>query len=124
MSSTSTQYRPRRIWPRIVALILILLGLPLVIGGVQLITLGGSWYYAVAGTLLVLAGGLIWAGRMSGVWIYALTFLGTLAWAFWESGLDGWALVPRLIGPLIIGLLVAVPPTWKPLARNTIGTST
>jgi quinoprotein glucose dehydrogenase len=30
----------------------------------------------------------------------------TALWAFWEVGLNGWALVPRLVGPLVLLLLV------------------
>jgi quinoprotein glucose dehydrogenase len=29
-----------------------------------------------------------------------------MIWAFWEVGLNGWPLVPRLVGPLVLLLLV------------------
>lgn len=38
--------------------------------------------------------------------MYSLLFLVTVAWAWWEVGTDGWALVPRTVGPAV--LLVCV----------------
>ena len=43
-----TQVRLRRP-PRVFAVILILIGLTLAVGGVRLVTLGGSFYYVLAG---------------------------------------------------------------------------
>src|SRR5690606_31653713 len=40
------------------------------------------------------------------VWIYLVTFAGTLAWALWEVGFDGWAQVPRLVAPTVVLVLV------------------
>lgn len=92
----------------LLGLLLVLIGLVLACGGGWLLALGGSPYYLMAGLGLLLAGGLIAAGRVAGAWLYILVFLGTLGWAFWEVGLDKWALVPRLIGPLVLLILVVV----------------
>lgn len=91
--------------------LLALIGLPLVIGGVWLIGLGGSWYYALAGLALIASGALIALGRLLGAWIYVGLYLLTLVWAVWEVGLNGWALVPRVVAPtvLLIAVLLAVP---------------
>lgn len=86
--------------------LLILIGLPLVIGGVWLIALGGSWYYALAGLGLAASGGLIAVRRELGAWIYAALYVLTLIWALWEVGLNGWALVPRVVAPSVLLLLV------------------
>ena len=37
-------------------LILMIIGLPLLYGGVQLVGLGGSWYYALAGVGIIISG--------------------------------------------------------------------
>ena len=90
----------------VLGVLLLLIGVVLTIGGVQLAALGGSWYYLIAGVALVVSGVLIVLRDVRGAWLYAATFVGTLIWAFWEKGLDGWALVPRLVGPLVLMFLV------------------
>src|SRR6202051_765327 len=72
-------------------------GLLLAAPGVRLIVLDGSPYYATAGLALAVAGVLLWMERMSGARLFVGVLLATLTWALWESGLDGWALLPRLI---------------------------
>jgi quinoprotein glucose dehydrogenase len=88
------------------AVILIIFGLPILAGGVWLIALGGSWYYALAGLGLLLTAWFLFRHSMMAIWIYLLTFAGTLIWALWERGLDGWAQVPRLVAPTVILVLV------------------
>ena len=91
--------------------VLALIGLPLVIGGVWLIALGGSWYYLLAGLALVASGALIASGRLIGVWLYIALYVATIVWALWEVGLQGWPLVPRVLAPtiLLVFVLLAVP---------------
>ncbi|WP_245473987.1 PQQ-binding-like beta-propeller repeat protein [Mesorhizobium sp. M2A.F.Ca.ET.042.01.1.1] len=93
-------------WRALVGVLLVILGLLIGGGGAWLIALGGSWYYLPAGIALLLAGILLLAGNMAGVWLYVLTWLATLAWAYWEVGLDGWALMPRTLAPTIILIFV------------------
>jgi quinoprotein glucose dehydrogenase len=78
--------------------------------------LGGSWYYLLAGIGLLLAGILMLAGRTSGVWLYLAVYALTWIWALWEVGLDGWALVPRVVAPSLLALLAAL--CIPPLARH------
>jgi quinoprotein glucose dehydrogenase len=87
-------------------LLLIVLGILLAVGGVWLIGLGGSWYYLIAGVGLVVSGGLLMAAQRIGVGVYVLTYAFTLVWALWEAGGNGWALVPRLVGPSVLLVLV------------------
>ncbi len=87
---------------RILGAVIALIGLVLAIGGIQLITLGGSLYYGVVGILMILSGLLLFLGRSAGVWLYVAIFVGTVIWALWEVGLNGWALVPRLVAPLVL----------------------
>ena len=83
--------------------------------------LGGSWYYLIAGLGLVLAGGLMTTQRRSGALVYGVVWLFTLVWAFWEVGLDGWALVPRVVAPTVLLLLVLL--TLPALRRPLIPTA-
>ncbi|MGV2186575.1 membrane-bound PQQ-dependent dehydrogenase, glucose/quinate/shikimate family [Rhizobium rhizogenes] len=88
-----------------------LIGLTLALGGIWLVWLGGSWYYFLAGLGLLVSGLLMIVGRVSGAWVYFAVFAGTIVWAFWEAGLDGWALVPRTVAPtvLLVFIIAALP---------------
>lgn len=90
---------------KVFAAIVALFGLALAAGGVWLITLGGSWYYLIAGAGMLIAGVLLFMQRISGVWLYWAVFLATVVWAVWEVGLDPWALIPRLVALAVIALL-------------------
>ena len=59
------------------------------IGGGYLATLGGSWYYLVAGVGLLVVAGLLFARRRAAIWLYATLLLGTLAWTFYECASTG-----------------------------------
>ena len=86
--------------------VIALIGIILASGGAKLIGAGGSWYYLFAGLALIVAGLAVAQRKLLGAWIYAGAFVVTALWAFWEVGLNGWALVPRLVGPLVLLLLV------------------
>ncbi|MAF28498.1 MAG: quinoprotein glucose dehydrogenase [Croceicoccus sp.] len=92
-----------------VAGLFILLGLLLGAGGARLVTLDGSPYYLIAGVVLFAAGLL--ALRRSGYarLLYAIFLIATLVWALVEVGFQFWALLPRLAGPAVLALLLALP---------------
>lgn len=90
----------------LLGLIVGLIGITITVGGVWLATLGGSWYYLIAGAGLVATAFFLFRQEMLAVWLYLLTYLFTLAWALWEVGFDGWAQVPRLVAPTVILVLV------------------
>lgn len=87
-------------------LVILIVGVTLALGGLWLAALGGSWYYLIVGLVLIAAGVPLLQRRLIGAWIFIGAFLFTLLWALWEVGLQGWPLVPRLIGPLVLLLLV------------------
>ena len=95
-----------RIAAAIVGGAILVIGLVLAVGGVWLIAVGGSPYYAVTGAAMIVAGWLLFRQRLLGAWLYAAIVALTIGWAFWEVGGNGWALVPRVVAPLV--LLVAV----------------
>lgn len=90
---------------KILALVLAVMALFLIVQGARLAMLGGSVYYVVIGLAYLLAAILAWRSDMRAAWVTALAFLATLAWAFYESGLDYWAMFPRLMAPL--GIMAA-----------------
>lgn len=79
-----------------------ILGLPLLIGGVYLVSLGGSWYYALAGAGYTVAMVELWRGRMRGVWLAVALLLATALWALFEVGLKFWGLEVRLVAPMFV----------------------
>ena len=98
-----------------IGIVVLAIGLILAAGGVWLISLGGSWYYAITGVLLVVAGALLFRKRRSGVTLFVAVWIGTLIWAIWEVTLDGWqpasdwwALEPRVFAPTVLLVLVLI----------------
>ncbi|BCP54755.1 quinate dehydrogenase [Kaistia sp. 32K] len=89
-------------------IVVALVGLLLAGLGVQLITLGGSWYYALAGVGLLIVGVLHILRRPVATWLYILILLATIAWAIWEVGLDFWPLVPRLVAPAVLAVIALI----------------
>ena len=90
---------------RLFGLMLLIIGAILVIGGVKLTSLGGSPYYLFIGIVLAVAGILALLGRFIGLQVYLAAFVVTFLWAIWEVGFDGWALIPRLVGPFILAII-------------------
>ena len=88
-----------------------LIGLVLAGGGAWLLALGGSPYYLLAGLGLLASGFFLFQRELTGVWIYVAVWVATLIWAFWEVGLNGWALLPRLFAPSVL-LILALLAIW------------
>src|SRR5438067_612571 len=83
---------------RIISFLLLLItGLGLAVPGVYLVLLGGSAYYAIAGFAILVSALLVLRRRVWGICLYWTLLALTLAWSLWEVGLDGWALMPRLV---------------------------
>ncbi|MGQ9426199.1 membrane-bound PQQ-dependent dehydrogenase, glucose/quinate/shikimate family [Gilvimarinus sp. F26214L] len=94
---------------RLFAFLLAIVAAALLLGGLQLITLGGSWYYLLAGFALLISSVLLWQHRPAGSWVYGGLLLATLLWSYWEVGADGWALAPRLLPLMVLGLYLLMP---------------
>ncbi|HET8746962.1 MAG TPA: PQQ-binding-like beta-propeller repeat protein [Ramlibacter sp.] len=112
---------------RILAVLIGLVAVALVLGGIRLAGLGGSWYYLVAGVLLLAVAWLLWRGKPGAVLVFALVFAASVAWALWESGLDWWPLAARLDVLFVLGLLLLLPgviagtPAARRLPRIVLG---
>ena len=68
-----------------------LLGVMLAYKGGVLLAAGGSPYYAMMGTALLLSAILLGLKKSLGLYLYGAASVATYAWAVWESGYDGWA---------------------------------
>ena len=93
----------------IAAAALIVVGVVILALGAVLIVQGDTWYYGIAGVAMIVAGVLLGRLSVAGIWLYAAVLLGTVIWAVANVGLDGWALIPRVIAPAVLGLLVFLP---------------
>lgn len=115
---------PIAVWAtRVIGAVLGLVGLVLAAGGLWLVIVGGSPYYFVAGAALITTAILVIRRNAIGLWLYTATYVATIVWALWEVGLNGWALVPRLVGPTVLMLLVlAIAPALLPgrLVRRVV----
>ncbi|MBV1918831.1 MAG: membrane-bound PQQ-dependent dehydrogenase, glucose/quinate/shikimate family [Sphingomonadaceae bacterium] len=95
----------RRIGGIVFGLILIAIGAVMVWWGGKLLMLGGSFYYLPAGLATLITGIAVLLGRWRrGGWIFLALMVVTLVWSLAEAGLDGWALMPRLLAPFVLGL--------------------
>jgi len=93
----------------ITAILFGLVGLALAAGGIQLVWLGGSFYYLLAGAGFLLTAVLLFKRRPAALWLYAALVLCSLTWAIWEVGFDWWQLGPRGGVIILLGLwLLAV----------------
>ena len=83
------------------------IGVALAAGGLWLLVLGGSVYYAFAGLGIAVTGALLLAGSPSALLVYAAVLIGTLIWAVAEIGFDWWPLAARgdIVYPLGLWLL-------------------
>src|SRR5581483_10942753 len=99
--------RPHAPLLMLTAIVMALMGVVLLVGGIWLVVLGGSPYYAIAAAALLVTAWLLATGHAAALWLYAALLLGTMIWAVWEVGLDFWSLAPRgdILVPLGIWLL-------------------
>ncbi|NIZ03324.1 glucose/quinate/shikimate family membrane-bound PQQ-dependent dehydrogenase [Thalassospira lucentensis] len=98
--------------------LLALIGLALAGGGVWLIVLGGSWYYALAGLAFLVAAFLSFKRKPVLLPFYAVFLLVSLVWAVWEIGFDWWQLAPRGGITVLIGLWLITPMFRKTLTSG------
>src|ERR1700712_5985282 len=92
-----------------IAVLLAVAGLGTAAGGIWLATLGGSWYYVIAGLVLIGIAWFLYRRQAAALWLCALLLLATTGWSLWEVGLHVWLLMPRLLVPLVIGIVLALP---------------
>lgn len=113
----------RPVAPLILGIVIAAIGLVLAIGGAWLAVLGGSVYYVLTGVAMIASGALLVRRRLLGGWLYCAVFVITVIWAFAEVGANDWALVPRVIAPLVllIATLLVMPTLSTHRARWKLG---
>jgi len=93
----------------IFAILVLIIGLLLVIGGAYLAYLGGSLYYVLAGAMLLLTAWLVIRRNAKAPMAYSAILIATVAWSVFEAGFDFFALLPRLASWLALGLYFLTP---------------
>ena len=92
--------------PRVLGLLLALLGATTVIGGVNLILMNDSPYFLVIGMGILVSGLLLARGKKMGAFAYAGTLSVIILWSLFEVGLDVSQLLPRIVVPSLIGAYI------------------
>jgi len=99
--------------------VLVLLGAFLSCGGIWLVARGGSWYYLVAGVLVIATGYLLARRRAVALYVYALMLAATTIWSIVEVRFDWWRLVPRLDVWVVVALVLLLPWMRKRLVASS-----
>ncbi len=94
-------------WLAIVGLVTALAGLYFIGGGGWLAWLGGSWYFIVAGMLLLVSGVALFRRKLAGAVLFAITLIFTAVWALADVGLQFWPLFSRVFAPAAGGVIIA-----------------
>ncbi|TCV92353.1 quinoprotein glucose dehydrogenase [Luteibacter rhizovicinus] len=110
----ASRFRPVTL---ITAVIFALFGAALFLGGIRLATLGGSWYYLIAGIATLVVAALLIIRRTAALWVFALLLLGTTVWAVIEVKFDWWQLMPRVWVWFVLGLWLLTPWVRRGLVR-------
>ncbi|MDU2732269.1 MAG: glucose/quinate/shikimate family membrane-bound PQQ-dependent dehydrogenase [Mixta calida] len=98
-----------------------LCGAYLLVGGLWLSTIGGSWYYIISGIAMLVTAFLLYRRHSAALVVYALLLLGTLTWAVWEVGFDFWALAPRTDVWVIFGIWLLLPFVYRGITHGPRG---
>ncbi len=107
-----------RLWLVLLGAIITLAGLFFAVGGGKLVSLGGSWYFLLAGIGLVIAGLLIIRRKPVGALLFGLVFVLSVIWAIWDAGFEFWPLISRLLAIAVGSIVVALS---FPLLRRSAG---
>ena len=106
---------------KVTGVIFVLFGLALLGGGIWLATLGGSWYYLLAGIGMLIAGVLVFKGKRSAQAFMALLLIATLIWSVIEVKFDWWQLLPRLDIWFVAAVWLLLPFVSRRLAPPAAG---
>lgn len=105
---------------KILGIVGIIFGLAFGLPGILLLMHGGSWFFAIAGLMTVIAGWLIFRGEGRGVALYCAVCIFAVGWSIWDvRALDSWfwPLIPRLFafGVALFAVLLLAPliPQWR-----------
>lgn len=99
-------------FPRILQWLLIglmaLIGLAIGALGAKLASVGGTWFFALMGLVMVVSAILIARHRRGGIVLYALAFIVAIVWSISDAGWDFWPLFSRLFAFGVLAFLCAL----------------
>ena len=99
-------------FPRILQWLLIalmmIIGLAIGALGAKLATVGGTWFFALMGLVMVVSAILIARQRRGGIVLYSLAFIVAIIWSIQDAGWEYWPLFSRLFMFAVIGVVVAL----------------
>ena len=115
---TNTSGRGANWLGRLLAILLFIAAIGLAWGGVTLLALGGSPAYLIQALMLAVTAFLWWRANRLAPYVYGgfVVLLGV--WALCETGLDAWALLPRLGIFYGFGLVMLLPAARRNLWRG------
>ncbi|QJI30333.1 membrane-bound PQQ-dependent dehydrogenase, glucose/quinate/shikimate family [Pseudomonas sp. ADAK18] len=90
------------------------MGFFLVWFGLELIDLGGAYYYALYGVFMIAIAVLLIRRSAMTVKVSVMGAVATVAWALWESGDNAWYLFPRIFAPIAATLAIVLLHLWLP----------
>ena len=99
-------------FPRILQWLLI--GLMAIIGlaigalGAKLAAVGGTWFFALMGLVMVVSAILIARHRRGGIVLYVLAFIVAIVWSIADAGWEFWPLFSRLFAFGVLAFLCAL----------------
>ena len=102
-----------RILNALTLLFSVLCSLALLIGGVWLLSLGGSVYYLISGLAMTGFSWLLWKKKGGALYLYAAILIVSALWAWNEAGSDYWNLVPRLDIWVLLGIWLILPFSYR-----------
>lgn len=105
---------PRVLQWLLIALMLIV-GLAIGALGAKLASVGGSWFFALMGLVMVVSAILIARQRRGGIVLYALAFIVAVVWSISDAGWDFWPLFSRLFTFGVLAFLCAL--VWPFMSR-------
>lgn len=96
-------------WPLwLAALGMLVFGLPFAGLGGYLASLGGSWYFLLAGLGMIVSAVLVAKKRLLGAWLFAAIMVLSVIWALADAGLNFWPQISRLFALAVLSLVVAL----------------
>ncbi|GBQ10805.1 membrane-bound PQQ-dependent dehydrogenase, glucose/quinate/shikimate family [Komagataeibacter rhaeticus] len=103
----------QKLFSIITSALLALVGLFLFFGGAQLMVLGGSWFYVLAGCLLLAVAVAGVKAPQLAMRVYAAFLVVATIWALTETGFNIWGLEVRLLAPIGFGAWMLLPWVWR-----------
>ncbi|MDN7350126.1 membrane-bound PQQ-dependent dehydrogenase, glucose/quinate/shikimate family [Acetobacter senegalensis] len=97
----------------ITSALLTLIGLFLFLGGAELLFLGGSWFYILAGGVLLAIVFSSFKNPKLAARLYAALLLVATIWSLFEVGFNIWGLEVRLLTLIGLGVWLLLPWVWR-----------